>query len=234
LPRTGDIAALGNNSQGIRELGLFINKSYALSSGAPIRIELEYEDYQMTGYPPVVDLTAPVGTSTETIGFSDPDPSQSMAILSTNNGTGTATNPIVVDDHAGFNLNDKINIGGQTYTITVLANTPDRITLDRPINPAPNGGSITRTDYQNYLVVGNGESGGSFENEFAEELKRIIDNPEYQEMLKYNLMKNVFITASVTDPFNDVIASKLMLNWDRRQREMEIMQVAFNAYYKSI
>ena len=83
-------------------------------------------------------------------------------------------------------------------------------------------------------MVGKGRTGGSYNNEFTTELKRILDDPQYQDVFRQKLMQNVFITASVTDPFNDVVSSKLLLNWDRRRREMELHQVVFSASYQSI
>ncbi|MGV3522917.1 MAG: hypothetical protein ACO1RX_01760 [Candidatus Sericytochromatia bacterium] len=230
-PRLGDLASLGSIN-GEREVALFLNKSYAMSDGAPLKITLEYDEYQLTGYPPTADLTTPVRTTSETLGFSDRNPAAGMQILAGNTGTGTAANPIIVTSTAGFLPNDRINIHGQTYVIQNIIGT-NGIETDRPIVPAPSVGEITRTDYENHLVVGNGSSGGSYDNEFTNELKRIIDNPAYQQLFRYGLAQNIFITASVTDPFNDLIASKLFLNWDRRQHQMELKQTAFSAYFKA-
>ena len=83
-------------------------------------------------------------------------------------------------------------------------------------------------------MVGKGRTGGSYQNEFTTELKRILDDPAYQEVLRHNVLNNIFITASVTDPFNDLVASKILLNWDRRRREMDLQQVSFSATYTRI
>ncbi len=231
-PIYGDTAYLGKNDKGERELAMYLNKSYAMSAGAPVKIELIYDTYEVTGYPPQVDLTAPVGELRENIGFSDADPADSMQIAPNNTGTGTAANPIVVDSTDGFAIDDLINIQGQTYRIVDL--TATTLEIDYPIEPPPTAGTLTRTDFDNHLVVGKGRSGGAYNNDFTTELKRILDDPQYKDVLRQGLLKNVFITASVTDPFNDVISSKLMLDWDRRRREVNIHQIVFNASYQSL
>lgn len=231
-PRVGDVAYLGKNDRGERDLALFLNKSYAMSAGAPVRIELIYDEYEVVGYPPSVDLTTPVRQSTERLGFSDADPTARMQISSANTGTGTPGNPIVVDSTVGFADDDIINIQGQSYRI--VSTTANTLVIDNPINPPPTTGEISRTDYDNYLVVGKGRTGGSYKNEFTTELKRIMDDPSYQEVLRHDILKNIFITASVTDPFNDLVASKIFLNWDRRRRSMDLQQVSFSATYTRI
>lgn len=231
--RLGDVASLGSNAQGERELALYINKSYAMSANAPVRVILEYDTYEITGYPPTVNLTTPSGTHSETVGFSDPDPSEGMRILPNNTGNGTLGSPLLVDTTTGFSDGDSIDVNGQTYTIDQIV-AGNGLVLDRPISYIPLSGEITRTDYGNFLVVGKGRSGGSFDNEFTTELKRIVDNPEYQQLFRHNLFQNVFVTASVSTPFNDLINTKLLLNWDRNRRQVELEQVAFTAYYKSI
>jgi hypothetical protein len=231
-PIVGDVAHLGKNDRGERDLSVFLNKSYAMSAGAPVKIELIYDEYEVVGYPPRVDLTAPVRQSTESLGFSDADPTARMQISTANTGTGTAANPIIVDSTVGFADGDLINIHGQTYRIEdIIGNS---IVTHIPVVPPPTTGEISRTDYGDYLVVGKGRTGGSYQNEFTTELKRILDDPAYQEVLRYNLLNNVFITASVTDPFNDLVASKILLNWDRRRREMDLQQIAFSATYTRI
>lgn len=231
-PIVGDVAHLGKNDRGERDLSVFLNKSYAMSSGAPVKIELVYDEYEVVGYPPRVDLTAPVRQSTESLGFSDADPTDRMQISNTNTGTGTAANPIVVDSTAGFAVNEMINIHGQSYRVVSL--TANTIETDIPVIPPPTTGEISRTNYDDYLVVGKGRTGGSYQNEFTTELKRILDDPAYQEVLRHNVLNNIFITASVTDPFNDLVASKILLNWDRRRREMDLQQVSFSATYTRI
>ena len=99
---------------------------------------------------------------------------------------------------------------------------------------APTTGLISHKNYEDFLAVGKGRTGGSSDNEFTNELKRIIDNPEYQEVFRHRLFSNIFVTASETEPFNDVIATKLFLNWDRQRHQIELLQSSFSAYYKSI
>lgn len=231
-PIVGDVAYLGKNDRGERELAMFLNKSYAMSSGAPVRIELLYDEYDVVGYPPRVDLTTPVRQSTESLGFSDADPTDRMRIAVNNTGTGTAANPILVDSTAGFTAGETINIHGQSYRIVSL--TANTLETNIPVFPPPTTGEISRTDYDNYLVVGKGRTGGSYQNEFTTELKRILDDPAYREVLRHNVLNNIFITASVTDPFNDLVASKLFLSWDRRRREMDLQQISFSSTYTRI
>lgn len=83
-------------------------------------------------------------------------------------------------------------------------------------------------------MAGKGRTGGSYDNEFTTELKRILDNPEYRDVLRMNLLKNTFITATVNDPFGDVISSRLLLEWDRFHRRVQIEQTSFQAFYKSV
>lgn len=170
VPNTGVVNLA--NINGDRELKMFLNKSFTMSQDAPIKITLEYEEYDVSGYPPVATATGNI--ITENIGFTDATPSSIP--------------------------------------------------------------QFTDVSYEadNYLVAGKGKTGGSFENEFTTELKRILDNPEYKDVFRMNLMKNVFISASVNDPFNDVISSKILLEWDRLRRRVSIEQTSFQAFYKSI
>lgn len=167
-PRVGDRVNLGN-SIGTEDLIMYLNRSPAMSTNAPIEIEMVWQDYEVTGYPPTTSLVA--GTYTEQVGFSK-------------------TNPGDAPQDADY-------------------------------------------DELNHLVVNKGRSGGSGDNAFVQELKRIIDNPDYQELLRYDLMKNVFISHASNDPYNNVVASKLMLDWDRNRRRTEIQLTSFTAFYKS-
>ncbi|MBT9545586.1 MAG: hypothetical protein IV090_09375 [Candidatus Sericytochromatia bacterium] len=233
-PLRGDRLNLGNGL-GTRELSLFLNKTYAMAAGAPVRVHLEYDEYDVVGFPPRVDTTAPVRTSTESIGFGDPDPSQRMEISGFNTGDGSAGNPLQVVDSTGFNPGDVVNINSLTRRIATIVGND--LTFDQPVTTALGQivdiGTIYRSNYEDFLQVGPGRSGGSFENDFTKELKRILDNPEYQDILRYGLMENLFISASSNDPFNNIISSKLYLNWMRTKRQLEITQTSFMAYFKS-
>jgi hypothetical protein len=221
---------------------MFLNKSFAMSANAPVRVRLIYDEFEMRGYPPTVDFTTPVRTGIpENIGFGDLNPSAFMTVDPANTGRGTAAEPLQVVSTAGFADGDVINYGGQTVRIADVVSGTE-LELDPPLGiwnvdtgayDVPTQGTLYRVDYENYLVVGDGRTGGSFDNDFTTELKRIIDNPEYADLLRYGLMKNVFITASVNTPFSDMVSSKIMLDWDRRKRRVEIEQVAFTAFFKS-
>jgi hypothetical protein len=235
MPLMGDRINLGNGL-GTRELSLFLNKSYAMAAGAPIRVHLEYDEYDVIGFPPRVDTTAPVRSLTESIGFGDADPSQRMEISTGNTGDGSAGNPMQVVDSTGFNIGDVVNINSLTRRIDNIVG--NALTFDRPVSTAlgqPVGsGTLYRSNYENFLEVGSGRSGGSFDNDFTKEIKRIIDNPEYKDIFRYGLMENIFISASSNDPFGNLISSKLYLNWMRNKRQLEINQTSFMAYYKSV
>lgn len=169
LPRYGDVMSLGDGT-GTRAIQAYLNRSFAMSTNAPIKIDLLWEDYEVSGYPPIA--TAKGNSVPETVGFSTASPS----------------------------------------------------------DLAPESSYLG----PNYLVVGSGRSGGSSSNDFTTQLKTILDNPEYAELLRHNLFQNVYISASINDSFNDVVSGKLMLDYDRQHRRMELSQTAFSAYYKSI
>ncbi|MGV3523630.1 MAG: hypothetical protein ACO1RX_05365 [Candidatus Sericytochromatia bacterium] len=251
-PILGDRVDLGNGS-GSHDLKLFLNRSLAMSDGAGVKIIMEYEEYDVTGYPPMVDLASGRDV-TEQIGFGDSSPRSPLAVLTGQTGTGSAAAPLrvtgSVDD---YNVGDIINVNGQTRSINTITRSgatagppatpnnvadivlasPENQAIIMPFSPAPQAGSVTHIDHEDYLVVGKGRSGGSSGNEFTQELKRIVDNPEYRELFRNDLFKNIFITSSVTDPFNDLIASKLFLNWDRDKRQLSVDQTAFSAYFKA-
>lgn len=238
-----------NDGLGHRKIDLFLNKSMSMAMGAPIKITMEYEEYSPQGYPPVVDMSVPGVPVTETVGFVDGQPAQFARVSATNNSDGTNNGGILVDNLGGFNVGDKVSLHGNTYTLTGAstvggvplalpqpAGTAGRLLIDQPFTIAGNPttvGLIKRIDYEDYLVAGTGRTGGSFDNEFTNELKRIVDDPTFAELFRHDLFKNVFIAAAVNDPFSDLIAGKILLDWDRRQRRVEIMQTSYMAFFKS-
>lgn len=229
-PKVGDVVSVGNGL-GTQDIQMYLNRSWAMSMGAAMKVTLEWEEYDVIGFPPRVD-TSSTRSITETIGFTDSAPNQEMVIASTNTGTTTLT----VDNTTGFAVNDLVNVNGLTRKITAL--TATTVTLDQPVTTSLGqpltSGTISHHNYENFLVVGTGRTGGSKENEFTEELKRILDNPEYKDVLRMGLLKNVFISASTNDQFNNLVSSKLFLNWDRIRKQVEIQQTSFMAYYKSV
>ncbi len=240
-PKLGDRLNMGRGT-GKQDLQLFLNRNFAMSVGAGLKVTLEYEEYQYVGYPPTIDKTSPE-IVTEEIGFADDTPKSELAISPTNGGTGLAGDGIEVTGNlADYNVGDVVSVNGMTFSVAAVVGST--IELGYPDDPTqrigfnagdePQTGVISHKDFEDFLVVGRGRTGGSSDNEFTNELKRIVDNPEYAEVFRHDLFKNVFITASVSDPFNDSIASKLFLNWDRRRKELELQQAAFSAYYKSI
>ncbi|HSH94467.1 MAG TPA: hypothetical protein VK968_10000, partial [Roseimicrobium sp.] len=230
-PKYGDRVSVGRGD-GTQELQMFLNRSFAMSMGAGVQVTLDYDEYDIVGYPPTVAANTAKPVS-ETIGFTDATPAAAMQISSSNAGTTT----ISVNSTTGFNVNDIVNVSGNTRKITAI-NPGVSVTVDNVVQSDQGQplttGTISHVDYEDFLVAGKGRSGGSSDNEFTEELKRIVDNPEYRELFRHNLFKDIFITTSVNDPFNDMVATKLFLNWDRIRREVEIQQASFMAYYKSL
>lgn len=242
IPLYGDAVHMGEG-KGYSDLQMYLNRSIAMSMGAGLKVVAEYEEYEYTGFPPTIDKTNPK-TVTEEIGFNDSQPSAILDIDATNASTSVIQ---VNGDVTAYNVGDTININGQTRKVRATSGTTTSgtITLGNPDDPntppallalgtVPKTGTISHIDYENFLEVGKGRSGGSSDNEFTQELKRVLDNPEYAELFRHNLFKDIFITASETDPFNDVIASKLFLNWDRIRKRADIQQTSFTAYYKSV
>lgn len=243
-PVRGDHVSIGNGF-GTQNLSMYLNRSLAMSVNAGINIVLEYEEYRVVGYPPRVDMTNPVPV-TENIGFGSDLANAQMSITPGQTGDGV-TAPLVVNDTADVQkystlLATKqaagepliVNINGYTREIVGVDVANHQLTLNRALDPIPYSGNINMIDYEDYLVVGKGRSGGSADNEFTVELKRILDDPQYKEVFRYNLFRNVFISASVNDQFNDLISTKLFLNWDNIRGKAEIIQTSFQAYYKSI
>lgn len=162
-----------NNGLGTRGLEVMLNRSFAMSSNSPVSIELDWEELDVQGYPPTTTASATPARYTQTMGFTQANPSVDPTVADTN-----------FDDH-------------------------------------------------DYIVAGEGRAGGSFDNEFTNELKRIIDDPSYAELFRHNLFKNVFIAAAVNDPFSDLVAGKFLLDWDRRRRRVSLLQTSYMAFFKS-
>ncbi len=243
-PVRGDHVSIGNGF-GTQNLSMYLNRSLAMSVNAGINIVLEYEEYRVTGYPPVVDMANPV-TVTENVGFGNEVANAQMNITPGQTGNGVAP-PLTVNNTGDVQkfrdiLTAKqaagepliVNVNGHTREITNVNVATRQITLNQALDPIPYSGNISMIDYEDYLVVGKGRSGGSADNEFTIELKRILDDPQYKELFRHDLFKNIFISASVNDQFNDLISTKLFLNWDRIRSKAEIIQTSFQAYYKSI
>ncbi len=251
-PKVGDRANMGDNSgQGTQDLKLFLNRNLAMSMGAGLKITMEYENYEYRGYPPTVFKPNPPVITTDKIGFADKAPKNILQIAPGNTGDGLATGIQIVGTVGppDYIIGDNINVDGASFKIRGLPGG-NSILLGDPVNNTPvkyvnihpvtntdiplTIGTISHVDHEDFLVVGKGRSGGSSDNEFTKELKRIVDDPKYAALFKHDLFKNIFVTASVNDPFNDIISTKLFLNWDRRRKELDINQASFNAYFKSI
>lgn len=92
--------------------------------------------------------------------------------------------------------------------------------------------------YSNYLTVGKGRSGGSEKksedvNPLTSKLKSILDGTEYQELLKFGLLDNIYLAATSSTQRGDQITGKLILDWDWRRRRVAVTQGSFSAIYKA-
>ncbi len=243
VPILGDRLSMGRGT-GEQEVQMFLNRNFAMSMGAGLKITMEYEEYDYVGYPPTIDKST-ARTVTEQVGFGDETPKSRLQISPTNAGTGAVGNGIEVTGNlADYSVGDIVSVNGITFSIADIDVPGSLIELGDPKDPTrrlsfnvgdePKVGLVTHQDYENFLTVGTGRTGGSKDNEFTTELKRIVDNPEYAEVFRHNLFANISIAASVTDPFNDLIASKLFLNWDRQRRQIELQQASFSASYQRI
>ncbi len=241
-PILGDRLNMGTGT-GEQELKMFLNRNIAMSMGAGIKVTFEYEEYDYVGYPPTVDKST-ARVVTEEVGFSEDTPKSNLQISPVNTGTGAPGDGVLVSGNiADYAVGDIISVNGITFSIAAIVGgnrielgTPEDHTVRLAFNPgdAPKVGQVSHKNYEDFLAVGKGRTGGSSDNDFTHELKRIIDSPEYADVFRQGLFSNIFISASVTDPFNDVIASKLFLNWDRQRRQVELLQSSFSAYYQSI
>ena len=96
---------------------------------------------------------------------------------------------------------------------------------------------LANTAYNNLLVASKGRSGGSDvdgnENIFTKRIKQILDGEAFQEMLKYNLLDNIYVAATVSDNKGDQITGKLILDWDWRRRRVNVTQGSFSAIFKA-
>jgi hypothetical protein len=246
-PTLGDVISVGNGL-GTQEVQMYLNRSVAMSMGAGMKVELEWEEYDVIGFPPQVDTTAAnIRTVNETIGFGNKAPNALFDIAATNAGTTTiALKNAVVGSPPTLPVGTQVmangaevNINGITRTLTAPVLVGDTtISVNQPVTTALGqplvSGTISQINYENFLAVGEGRTGGSKENEFTQELKRIIDNPAYQDILKYGLFKNIMISATANDQFNNLVSSKLLLDWDRIRKQIGIQQTSFMAYYKSV
>lgn len=240
-PKIGDTINVGNGL-GTQDIQMYLNRSVAMSMGAGMKVTLEWDEYDVIGFPPTVDTTAAnIVPITETIGFDNASPNSELQIASTNVGTTTITltQPLTAAQAAQFPNGTEVNVNGITRVLTAAAVAGGTtLTVDRPVETSLGqplkSGSISQINYENFLAVGEGRSGGSKENEFTQELKRIIDNPEYKEILKYGLIKNITISASSNDQFNNLVSSKILLDWDRIRKQIQIQQTSFMAYFKSV
>jgi hypothetical protein len=91
--------------------------------------------------------------------------------------------------------------------------------------------------YATSLTASKGRSGGSevdgSQNILTKRIKQIVDDPLFQEMLRFGLLDNIFIAATVSDNRGDQIVGKLILDWDWRRRRVNVNQGSFSAIFKA-
>ncbi|MBC7473018.1 MAG: hypothetical protein H7263_01910 [Candidatus Sericytochromatia bacterium] len=91
--------------------------------------------------------------------------------------------------------------------------------------------------YDNYLVAGKGRTGGAnvdgSQNKLTNKLKQLIDSDDFQEVLRFGLLDNIYLAAVSNDSRGDQVTGKLILDWDWRKRRVSIKQGSFSAVYKS-
>lgn len=108
----------------------------------------------------------------------------------------------------------------------------DNGTVGQRTGQAPSNDGVA-DDYNNYLTIGKGRDGGSFDNPFTKLLKYYIDSADFQDILRHNMFEDIFISSVTQDAYGDMITGKLMLNWDWKKRRVKIFQASFFALYHS-
>jgi hypothetical protein len=131
-----------------------------------------------------------------------------------------------------------------TYFVTPMSKLPSTNILDRfaysnssGTLKSANNDAYANQVFNNMLSASKGRTGGSTvegnENLFTKRIKQILDGESFQEMLKYGLLDNIFIAATVSDNRGDQIVGKLILDWDWRRRRVNVSQGSFSAVFKA-
>jgi hypothetical protein len=93
--------------------------------------------------------------------------------------------------------------------------------------------TITTDTDANAAITQGARLGGSSTNALTAALSAALRGNEYTLALKYGLMDDLMLSASVTDPFGGQLSGKLTVSWNKRQERIEVFQNAFTAIYKS-
>ena len=190
---------------GVVGLRLYMDKDKCMSADAPVKITVNYME----------DLDGD--------GVCETESNRIYGGLTDSNGRAAAGGTAELDNgDVGFNTNTGA-IGD-----TIVDNYYLR-TL----------GSHTDKTHNNLLVVGKGRSGGVdkenpvLDNPFTTLLKEYVDNGDFQDILKHNMLNDVIISASTQDAYGDIITSKMLLDWDWEKRRVRLQQGSFFAMYHS-
>lgn len=158
---------------------------------------------------------------------------QTVQITAINTGTGQIT----------FQPYTGTGLGFATVGITTVSNNYALSDIDpnyaiRMYSGADkfNIGANTTVHSMN-LTATNGRSGGANvtgnQNKLTTRLKSILDNAEYADVIKYNLLDEIYISATASDNRGDQVIGKLILNWDWQRKRLGLTQGSFSAVYKS-
>ena len=204
---------------GSRSMRLYIDKDAALSANAPVKINVEYTTFDDANKNGIRDNgEATTGTYTRVYGgMTDSNGRANTGGTSEldNGVVGTGTGTIEVSNTKDWVADDYFGVK-QSGT--------DYITDTR-------GGTDT---YQpGYLAVGEGRTGGSYDNPFTKLLKFYIDSSDFEDILRHNMFQDVFITSVSQDSYGDMLSGKLILNWDWKKRRTKIFQASFFSLYHS-
>lgn len=219
---TGQAINLGNTAvadlnymtdiDGKALVNVFIENSENTTNDATVLFKVNYyDDEDRDG---IIDSAL----KTKYIGLKDLRNNSALNVDSNNNATN---NPAFAAAYSSV-LDRYSMSGNEIYTDT---------------EAATNAG-VTHQLYDNYLAIGKGRSGGAEsktgnENKLTAKLKQIIDSSEWQEFLKFGLLDNIYLAASVSDNRGDQIIGKLILDWDWRRRRVEVKQGAFSSLFKA-
>lgn len=153
-----------------------------------------------------------------------------------------ATVQVNVDYVEDLNRDGIIDAAEQAVTRTATYGLSDAVRFqDADVNgmaDADTNHTIGEAVYDNYLVLGDGRSGGADVennvNRLTKRLKQILDSSEYKDVIRFGLLNDDhYLAATVSDNRGDQIVGKLIINWDWRRRRVKVKQGAFSAVYKA-
>ncbi|MBC7475257.1 MAG: hypothetical protein H7263_13265, partial [Candidatus Sericytochromatia bacterium] len=171
-------------------------------------------------------------------------------------GTSTVNSVTGLSNTTGFRVGDYVSVSAGTnkqsmQIASIVPGTSVTFTQSLHTTMQSLGSVVVSTDnllsnvtyaaadtvYNNYLVAGKGRSGGSDvngnTNPVTTKLKALLDSDDFQELLRYNLLDNIYLAATANDSRGDQIVGKLVLDWDWRRRRVAVKQGSFSAIYKS-